>query len=114
VVSRALARVLAVAVAGCAFPGAEQVTSSTIDATSFMNRCSIREECISVHSGELCVPCVGCPNAAIAKSALESYNLSLSAARARCTNLDRNVACAAAACLPPEVACEQGRCVVAR
>ncbi len=112
--SRALALILAVGAAGCAFPGAEQVTSSTIDASSFMGSCAFREECIAVYSGELCAPCVGCPNAAIAKLALESYNLSLSTARARCTNLDPNVACAAAACLSPEVACEQGRCVLAR
>ncbi len=110
--SRAVAALVALAAAGCAFPAGDQVTSSTIAVAAFDVSCAVDGDCAAVLEGELCVECLGCPNATISASEVESYNAALQSARSRCTNLDPNVACATAPCLSPTVRCATGRCVV--
>lgn len=80
-----------------------------IVAASFAQTCGVDEDCVAVTEGDVCQACA-CPNAAIAKSAKDSYDGEVRAKQSLCTS-GGGAACAA--CQERKAKCGTGgKCVI--
>ena len=88
----------------CDLPPGEQ--PPTVAASDFPQTCAVDGDCAVIVEGDVCQPCK-CPNAAIQKTAIASYESSLREAQALCKSTG-GAACAA--CRAATAKCNVGKC----
>ena len=82
-------------------------SGGTVSANEFSQECVESTDCIAIYEGSICNQC-GCPNAAIAKSALSEYSSKRASAGCQTTDVD------CAPCEGAVVSCTEGTCTIAR
>jgi hypothetical protein len=81
-----------------------------ISAEGFDQSCTLDKDCVAVFLGDLCAnPNCNCPNDAINKSSLNSYNSEAATKLAACPAGSGGPACS---CVFHTVSCVQGTCMV--
>lgn len=105
-----IARQLVVKSGGASSCTLDQGTNPpTIEADGYADSCSGDQDCALVIEGNVCQPC-GCPNEAIAKSALDAFQAELRAKKSLCKDPSGGGP-ACAACPAYKATCAGGKCV---